>query len=141
MIPWLKETSNFQRIALGLFVITGLAWISMRVSGAVPPTEILFLAAIVLFQAFRKRILWRVRNRLLLTYFFFGVVPVFLIYGMVYFTTLLTLGQIASERVKHELESRIESIHAIAQDLTAVAPHQGSAELLEQIREREPLLA
>src|SRR5579859_4154798 len=75
-------------LALRVFVAVG-AFVTERMQGAGSATGwdgwaigfdfLLFLLGSVLaFRWFRRRFLWRVRNRLIVTYVFIGVVPVVL---------------------------------------------------------------
>lgn len=141
MASWLRELTWFQRIALALLVVAIGAWVVRLIIGGGSGVPAVLLTGFIALTAFRARILWRVRNRLLFTFFLFGVVPLYLIYALLYMSGILILGQFASERVRHDLEFRIESLHAIAQDLTQAAAHGASTALLEGIRGREPRLA
>ena len=50
------------------------------------------------------RLLWRVRNRLLFTYFLVGVVPIVLIGLLVSYSSKILLGQYAADRVREALD-------------------------------------
>lgn len=62
------------------------------------------LAGFLALLAFRKRLLWHVRNRLLLTFFLFGVVPVSLIGLMLVLSIELALGNLVVQRVRQGLD-------------------------------------
>src|SRR6185295_5546065 len=115
-MAWLRGTTWFQRIALFLLLAAAGNWIFVKVTGGDPPTGTLVLALFITFLSYRKKLLWRVRNRLILTYILFGVIPLLLIFWLLQLITLMLLGQFASERVRHDLEARMESLHAVAQD-------------------------
>jgi sigma-B regulation protein RsbU (phosphoserine phosphatase) len=117
-----------------------LFWAYRYVADENTPTELVVLASLVAFSAFRKQLLWRVRNRLLFTFFIFGVVPLFLIFWFLELSTLLILGEFASERVRLDLEARIERVHTVTQNLVTAASHNANAQLLDQIRGSEPRL-
>ncbi len=51
------------------------------------------LFVIVGFRWLRSQLLWRLRNRLIVTYVFIGVIPVFLLLVMSLFTLYLLAGQ------------------------------------------------
>jgi sigma-B regulation protein RsbU (phosphoserine phosphatase) len=110
-------------------------------SGGTSGFEFLTVAFILCYVAFRKELLWRVRNRLLVTYFLFGVVPVFLIGVLLMLSAELLLGQFATQRVRQDLEARIESVRFAAQNLMLAASHGAQADLLDGIRQRVPKLA
>jgi sigma-B regulation protein RsbU (phosphoserine phosphatase) len=53
-----------------------------------------------------RRTLWRLRNRLIITYVFIGVVPIALILAMLGIATYILMGQVASYLVTTELKRR-----------------------------------
>lgn len=81
-------------------------WALAYALGWSTPTSFVILASILTFFAFRKQLLWRVRNRLLLTFFLFGVVPIILIGLMLVLSVELALGQLAVQRVKQGLDAQ-----------------------------------
>ncbi len=141
MTQWLRGTTLFQRVALGLVLVAMGAFIASYFSEGTSSSGLVTLALLVCFMAFRKELLWRVRNRLLVTYFLFGVVPVFLIGWSLMLTAELLLGQFATQRVHQDLEARIESVRSAAQNLMLAASHGAKADLLDQIRQRVPKLS
>lgn len=80
------------------------------------PTGFIVLATILTFLAFRKQLLWRVRNRLLLTFFLFGVVPILLIGLMLVLSVELALGQIAVQRVRQGLDAQLKLLESAARN-------------------------
>src|SRR6202051_4447823 len=99
------------RKVLGLF---GSSW-GQYLSGWV---EFLVFVAAVLFSilAFRwlkRRILWRLRSRLIVTYVFIGVIPVILLVAMAGFSLFLFAGQFASFVVISELNAQLRSVEAV----------------------------
>ena len=68
----MKPAPALTLLALGAVILSALL-------GASSPLGFLLLAFIISYIAFRKELLWRVRNRLLVTYILFGVVPIILI--------------------------------------------------------------
>ena len=65
------------------------------------------------FRWVRRRILWRLRNRLIVTYVFIGVIPVVLLVAMAGFSLFLFAGQFASYVVISELNSQLRSAEAV----------------------------
>jgi hypothetical protein len=126
MASWLRRTNWFQRIALGLVAAAAVLFVYLRARGQ-DDTGPLILAILISLLAFRKQILWRVRNRLLITYFLFGVIPLFLIFWLLGILAVLLLGQVAAERVRPDLEARIESVYALTHDLAVTASYNSSA--------------
>lgn len=141
MTQFPRGTTLFQKTSLALLLLAvGTLIVSYSAGGSQGPGWVI-LALIVCFIAFRRELLWRVRNRLLVTYFLFGVVPVMLIaFGLTLGGELL-LGQFATERVRQSLNARIETVHSAARDLALAASQDGKANLLDGIRKSVPSLA
>ena len=72
---------------------------------------LLFL--MVAFRVLKRKVLWRVRNRLIVTYVFIGVIPVVLLVLMAAFTIYLFAGQFASFVVTSEINSQLRSLQAM----------------------------
>jgi len=70
---------------------------------------IIVLFAIVAYRWLKKRLLWRLRNRLIVTYVFIGVIPTALLAAMALITIYLFAGQFANFVVISELNSRLRS--------------------------------
>jgi phosphoserine phosphatase RsbU/P len=138
MTKWFGERNLFQKISLVLIMVAVAAVILALLMGKSTPLFFLFLALAIGYFAFQKELLWRVRNRLLVTYFLFGVVPIFLIGLALIIVAHLLLGQMATQRVREELEARIESVRDTAQNLATAASHGAKAEQLDEIRQRVP---
>ncbi len=114
-----RLTCYLAGMAAGLFALQSLL-------GLVAPTwgdhlagwiEFLTFFAAVFFSilAFRwlkRRVLWRLRNRLIVTYVFIGVIPVVLLVAMAGFSLFLFAGQFASYVVISELNSQLRSAEA-----------------------------
>jgi nitrogen fixation/metabolism regulation signal transduction histidine kinase len=109
---------------------------------------VLSFLAIVLFGllAFRwlkAKVLWRLRNRLIVTYIFIGVIPVVLVMAMASITIYLFAGQFANFIVTSELDSRLRSLQsvnaAIANELAARLERgqPATAESLEGLKRRD----
>ncbi len=141
MTQWLRKRSVFQSVALALMVVAVIAVILSYFSRGSSVSGLSWVALIVCYIAFRKELSWRVRNRLLLTYFLSAIVPIFLIGLLLMLTAELLLGQFATQRVREELETRIDSVRSAAQTLAVAASHGAKADLLDGIRRRTPRLA
>jgi sigma-B regulation protein RsbU (phosphoserine phosphatase) len=72
-----------------------------------------FLLCVLSFRWLRRRILWRLRNRLIVTYVFIGVIPVVLLLAMAGFSLFLFAGQFASYVVISELNTQLRSVEAV----------------------------
>src|SRR5450432_567531 len=71
------------------------------------------LLAVLAYRWLKRRILWRLRNRLIVTYVFIGVIPVVLLVAMAGFSLFLFAGQFASYVVISELNSQLRSVEAV----------------------------
>lgn len=70
------------------------------------------LLALAGFRWLRAKLLWRLRNRLIVTYVFIGVIPVFLLVMISLITLYLFAGQFASFVVTSEITSRLRSMES-----------------------------
>ncbi len=84
---------------------------------------LLLLLCILLLRWFRRVVMWRLRNRLLVTYFFVGAVPLVLVFAMALTTAYIFAGQFATFLVTSDLKSELKSMEAsnqaIASELAA----------------------
>lgn len=71
------------------------------------------LFAIVAARVLKRKVLWRVRNRLIVTYVFIGVIPVVLLVLMAVITTYLFAGQFATFVITSEINSQLRSMQAV----------------------------
>jgi sigma-B regulation protein RsbU (phosphoserine phosphatase) len=100
------------------------------------------LLAIVAFRWVRARLLWRLRNRLIVTYVFIGVIPVFLLVIISLITLYLLAGQFASFVVTSDVSAHLHSMEAanraIARHIAAQVASGGrlDAELVGRTRPR-----
>ena len=78
----------------------------------------------------RRRLLWRLRNRLIVTYVFIGVIPVVLLAVMAASAFWLFAGQFATFVANVELHSELQSLAAVNSRLTA--------EVAQQLRDGVP---
>jgi phosphoserine phosphatase RsbU/P len=72
----------------------------------------IILFTIVAFRFLRKQLLWRLRNRLIVTYVFIGVIPVILLVLITSITLYLFAGQFANFVVTSEIKSHLQSMEA-----------------------------
>jgi sigma-B regulation protein RsbU (phosphoserine phosphatase) len=70
------------------------------------------LLAIAAFRWLRSQLLWRLRNRLIVTYVFIGVIPVFLLVMISLITLYLLAGQFASFVVTSDITTHLQSMEA-----------------------------
>src|SRR4051812_35026309 len=67
------------------------------------------LWAVVLFRWIRQRLLWRLRNRLIVTYVFMAVIPIMLLLAMVAAAGYMFAGQFATFVVTADIRSELSS--------------------------------
>jgi sigma-B regulation protein RsbU (phosphoserine phosphatase) len=103
------------------------------------------LFMVLAFRWLKAKILWRLRNRLIVTYVFIGVVPALLLIGMAFATLYLFAGQFANFIVTSEIHLQLHSVEAvnaaIAHELAARLERGDSpnVELLERLRKSEAI--
>jgi sigma-B regulation protein RsbU (phosphoserine phosphatase) len=71
------------------------------------------LFSILAFRLLKRKLLWRLRNRLIVTYVFIGVIPAALLVTMALVTIYLFAGQFASFVVTSEINSQLRSMQAV----------------------------
>ena len=102
------------------------------------------LLALGAFRWLRSQLLWRLRNRLIVTYVFIGVIPVFLLVMISLITLYLLAGQFASFVVTSDITTHLRSMEAanraIAHHLATQISGGGKldAEVLGRTRPRRP---
>src|SRR5579864_3467615 len=103
-LAWLAPLSGFRFAAfLGTFV-TGV-WLIVR---------LLRMAA--------RHAIWRLRNRLLVTYLFISLVPILLVAGLAILGGYSLVSQLAVFLVTSELDRRIESLASITDSVVHTEP-------------------
>ena len=120
--------------------------ISASLAGWVTFLDVLaiVLLAIAAFRWLRSRVLWRLRNRLIVTYVFIGVIPVFLLVMISLITLYLLAGQFASFVVTSDITTHLRSMEAanraIAHHLATQVSSGGKldAESLARTRPHRP---
>ncbi len=92
-------------------------WVSLLSS------VVIFLFVILAFRWLKQKLLWRLRNRLIVTYVFIGVIPAVLLIAMAGASLYLFSGQFANFIVTSELNAQLRSMEAansaIANELAA----------------------
>ncbi len=109
---------------------------------------LIFISAVLYvilgFRWVRRRILWRVRNRLIVTYMFIGVIPAVLLVAMALITLYGLAGQFAVFVFTSEIHSQLRSLEAanaaVSNELASRIEHgeNPSAESLAGLRKRDP---
>jgi sigma-B regulation protein RsbU (phosphoserine phosphatase) len=91
-----------------------------------------FLFLVLAYRWLKAKLLWRLRNRLIVTYVFIGVIPAFLLVTMAFISLYLFASLFADFAVTSELDARRRSLEA---SNTAVAN-----ELASRLQKGEPLV-
>jgi phosphoserine phosphatase RsbU/P len=71
------------------------------------------LFSILAFRWLKRKLLWRLRNRLIVTYVFIGVIPAVLLVAMTFITLYGLAGQFAVFVVTSEIDSQLRSLEAV----------------------------
>jgi sigma-B regulation protein RsbU (phosphoserine phosphatase) len=140
-------------LALGVFAL--ISWTVERLSGFSPPltglARFLFLAlgfvlGIKYLLGLVRRAVWSLRNRLILSYVFIGVVPIVLILAMLGIGMYVLMGQVATYLMTAEMNRRTEIVrdcaYALARNV-ADRPRSGNAlaaanQFVQQLQDRLP---
>jgi phosphoserine phosphatase RsbU/P len=123
---FLRRSSPLDRVAIGIvigYVLLRLAGFNRRLPAFASFLAFLALIALVyllvrLLQLLRRRMLWRLRNRLIVAYIFMAVVPVVLLLTMVTVGAYLLELQIGAHLLRDDLQDRVNIISA---DTNAIA--------------------
>src|SRR5215469_10954003 len=127
---------------LGLFRLSWGEHLGGWVSFLVFCAAVLFF--ILGFRWVRRRILWRLRNRLIVTYVFIGVIPAVLLVAMGLITLYGLAGQFAVFVVTSEIDAQLRSLEAVNSAATnELAAHiergdRSTPESLTGLRKRDP---
>ena len=95
------------------------------------------------YRWLKARMLWRLRNRLIVTYVFIGVIPAVLLVTISYYTLNVFAGQFANFVVTSELNAELRNLavvnSAIAENLTSRLDSGGALtpEFLSSLRQRD----
>jgi sigma-B regulation protein RsbU (phosphoserine phosphatase) len=137
-----RPTTKLGRITCWLGGLCLLLWISnasgLRLEGWAIFTTLVFLpfAAVVVFRWVYRPLLWRLRNRLIVTYLFIGVMPILLLLLMGGLAGYLFGGQFATYVAISDLHSELQHLQAANDALAAqLFPLESSGKLTEQIAE------
>lgn len=126
-LQFLKRRS---RVEIAFLALAAL-WLLITVTRTAPGFAALIgitefiLGAVLGYRLIRylaRQSIWRLRNRLMVTYLFIGVVPVVLIATLVIAGGYIVAGQVAMFMVTSELDRRIDALNEPAQILGWSSP-------------------
>jgi sigma-B regulation protein RsbU (phosphoserine phosphatase) len=140
----LNPSNKFARFTVWLGILCGLCWIADLPGGAsmgfwaILLTIVFSVCALICFYRWGYRqLLWRLRNRLIVTYLFIGVMPIILLLLMGAVAGYLFAGQFATYVVISDLQSELLHLQAANDALAAqLFPIEGSGKLNEQIAQQ-----
>ena len=93
-------------------------------------TALIVLGLILSLRWFRRRFMWRLRNRLIVTYVFIAVIPLVLVLMMALIAGYLFAGQFATFLASSDLNSELRTLEAVnsamATELATVARVRGA---------------
>jgi phosphoserine phosphatase RsbU/P len=136
----LRPATKWGRFTLGLGALSLLLWVSelfgARVGGWAALTTIVFafFGLLMLVRVGYRPMMWRLRNRLIVTYLFIGVMPILLLLVMGAIATFLFGGQFATYVAISDLNSELLHLQAANDALTAqVIPLERNGKLTESL--------
>jgi len=146
---WLLGTFPGRSLLIGL-VIKAVTWSIRAIAGGLPPVidaiDLVGSLALIFASAYgltrfafwaRRRLLWRVRRKLILSYVFVGVVPVLLVITFFLLAGLLLFFNVSSYLVKSRLRSLTDQAQFLAQTTVAeLQPSPTSAVFTETLERR-----
>src|SRR6266568_1421693 len=112
----LVPQSRLARLCFGLAVLLA-AWTLVGVHGlnaAYRLTLLLFIGMLLIlgYRAFTQRFMWRLRNRLIVTYVFIGVIPLVLLATMGVVAGYLFAGQFSTFVVTTDVRSELRRLES-----------------------------
>lgn len=141
------------RRILGVALVLGLLGPLLLVAGSLSGHDLvvrlgldsLLLAGLwLVFFALRwlfHKLLFRVRNRLVVSYLLLGVVPMLLVFCLAIVLTYLLTGQLAVRRVEHEIQASLAELRATAEAMSGELELGADAATRRQIFARHSGLA
>src|SRR6266446_6107457 len=74
---------------------------------------------LITFRWMRRSLLWKLRNRLIITYIFIGVIPVLLVLAMAGLAAELFGNQYATSQSLTEIESQVRNLELVNSSITS----------------------
>jgi phosphoserine phosphatase RsbU/P len=137
---FLRPATRWGRATVWLGILSLLFWVAdilgAKVGGwaALCTVIFLFFAVMMLFRVGYRPLIWRLRNRLVVTYLFIGVMPILLLLLMVGIAGYLFAGQFATYVAISDLNSELLHLQAANDALTAqIFPLERIGKLTESI--------
>lgn len=124
---FLRRTSTLDRTGFAIVILYLVYKISEHAGLVLPLSGLigfLFFAAIIYFLIrltpwVRNRLLWSLRNRLIVAYVFMSIVPIVLLLTMIGFAAYLLELQVGAHLLRDDLDARINTIATDTNAITA----------------------
>jgi phosphoserine phosphatase RsbU/P len=136
----LRPATKWGRVTVWLGILTLLAWTAYlfgardRGWASFATIVFVFFGVLQLCRAGYRPLMWRLRNRLVVTYLFIGVIPILLLLLMFGIASILFAGQFATYVAVSDLNSELLHLQAANDALTAqVLPLERSDKLSESL--------
>src|ERR1700722_1657067 len=136
----LRPATKWGRVTLWLGVLCLLLWAADLLGSKVDGWAVLttmafaFVGLVTLCRWGYRPLLWRLRNRLVVTYLFIGVMPILLLLLMGGLAGLIFAGQFATYVAFSDLNSELQHLQAANDSLAAqLFPLESSGKLSEKI--------
>src|SRR3984957_877044 len=136
----LRPATKWGRVTLWLGVLCLLLWAADLLGSKVDGWAVLttmafaFVGLVTLCRWGYRPLMWRLRNRLVVTYLFIGVMPILLLLLMGGLASFLFAGQFATYVVVSDLHSELQHLQAANDALAAqLFPMEKSGKLDERI--------
>jgi sigma-B regulation protein RsbU (phosphoserine phosphatase) len=123
-----QRLSNLDRAATVLALLYAVAWLARAAGVALPGAGLiqflffLSVGAAAMFHLItwsRDRLLWSLRNRLVVAYLFIAVVPILLLVAIAGLSARLVYQQLAAYLLYNDVQSRIERLQALTNNVAA----------------------
>src|ERR1700733_4718005 len=131
---FLRRTSPPDRIAVTLIALYGIARIPRAFGVLIPHSTffaLLAFAAVIYFMVrlipwFRRRVLWSLRNRLIVAYLFMAIVPIMLLVVMIGVATYLFYLQLGAHLLNDAVQQRANVIDTDAETIAAAIEREAA---------------
>jgi sigma-B regulation protein RsbU (phosphoserine phosphatase) len=121
---FLRRLSRLDLVALALFLVGAVIYVLGLSGGALSLLKFLgAIAAVYLFirmiGLWRGRLLWRLRDRLIVAYLFIALVPVMLVVALAGFSLMILYTQLGGYLLYVDLQHRVEMVSEGAEQIAS----------------------
>lgn len=137
---WWRRAGRFDRALFLLAAVYPVAWALGQIGVTLPgPLVFVLLVSFVIAIPYlpirwvisnRERLLWSLRNRLVVAYLFIAVVPTLLVVTLGWLTARMFYQQVAAYMVYSDLKQKIARMSELAEEILALRPGQETGILL-----------